>query len=281
MTAVSELIHQAMTHLTTPENPDSRESDCTRHGPYAARVLTRIPGKHGEPDRPVWSRCPGCDSADKEREQAERRADDAKERQQRLEQAISRAGIPRRFADRSFESFEAADDAQLHALETARDFAERFEDHAKHGTVLVFSGNIGTGKGHLAIAAARHVLASGYTAMFASAREIVLMLRESWNGSANAPSELQVLRRLCAVDLLIIDEVGVQFGTDAERDQLFGVIDGRYRDCMPMIITTNLGTGKLKDTLGERSFSRLREGGTWVSFAWDDHRPKKRGKEAP
>ena len=48
----------------------------------------------------------------------------------------------------------------------------------------------------------------------------------------------ELLSRLRAVDLPVIDEIGVQFGTDTERMILFEVLDSRYEDMMPTIVTS-------------------------------------------
>lgn len=239
---------------------------CPKHGDYTSRRIA-VPTFGNSKSLDVWTKCPKCAEDEAEQEKIER----AKQAQHRYEQKLKQAGIPRRFANRTLDGYIVSNPRQARALHVASEFAQNFAHHAAVGSVLVFSGNVGTGKGHLATAIAQRVLELGNTAMFATAREIVLMMRASWHDK-NAPSESEVVKTLTAVDLLVIDEIGVQFGSDAERDQLFAVIDGRYRDMRPMILTTNLGTTKLCETIGERSYSRLREDGRWVTFDWEDHR---------
>lgn len=245
---------------------------CEKHGPFESKAIP-LPVFGNKPPKVIWSNCPCCNREDAEREAVAKRAEEEAIRQQRIEEQLHRSGIPKRFRDRTFESFLAETEGKKHALDVAREFAENFKEHARKGSTLVFGGKVGTGKCHLALAAAQHVMRQGHSAFFATAREIVLMLRARWD-NPNAPSELEVLRMLSSVSLLVIDEIGVQFNTDAERDQLFGVIDGRYRDVMPTIITTNQSPKQLLKTIGERSFSRLREEGVWVPFEWEDFRAK-------
>lgn len=248
-----------------------RDDECSEHGRFEAMGLV-LPGGEG---KTIWSPCPDCSLRDSELEAAKKREGEATDRQRRIEARLNRAGIPKRFREKTFENFLADTEKKRAVLAVAKDFAERFEQHKKIGSTLIFAGKIGTGKGHLAIAAAQQVMAGGQSVFFATAREIVLMLRAGWGGqSGAAASEIETLRMLTSVDLLVIDDVGVQFGSDAERDQLFGVIDGRYRDLAPTIITTNLNRALLKEVLGERSYSRLREGGQWVVFDWEDHRSR-------
>ena len=41
-------------------------------------------------------------------------------------------------------------------------------------------------------------------------------------------------------DLLILDEVGVQFGSETEKMILFEIINGRYEQLKPTIVISNL-----------------------------------------
>lgn len=245
-----------------------RAAVCGEHGEYTARGNAfTVYGKRRE----HWTGCPRCAERTNATETHAKRAEEERARQARIEDRLNRAGIPKRFRSRRLDNFVVECAAQEQALATAREFVEHFAEHADRGTTMVFSGNVGTGKGHLALAVAQAVIAGGRTAFYATARELVLMLRQGWSDKS-APSEIEVLRMLSSVGLLVIDEVGVQFGSDAERDQLFAVIDGRYRECMPTIFTTNLRKQALRDALGERSFDRIREGGKWVAFDWQTYR---------
>jgi DNA replication protein DnaC len=252
----------------------TRTVHCPEHGDFEAKAIA-LPTFGNRAAKVIWSSCPDCARLAREREADAQRAEQERARQSRTEDRLNRAGIPKRFRARSFDSYIADTAPKQAALSTAREFADHFEAHARKGSTLLFAGNIGTGKGHLAVAAAQQVMAQGHSAFFATAREIVLMLRARWD-DPKAPSELEVLRMLTSMSLLVIDEIGVQFNTDAERDQLFGVIDGRYRDLMPTILTTNLNTTKLREAIGERSYSRLREEGRWVRFDWEDFRARSR-----
>ena len=254
----------------TADQLQIRTVNCAEHGDFEAKAIP-LPTFGNRPAKVIWSSCPDCARIAREREADAKRAEEERARQSRIEDRLNRAGIPKRFRERSFDTYIADTEPKQTALTTAREFAENFDEHARKGSTLVFAGNIGTGKGHLAVAAAQQVMTQGHSAFFATAREIVLMLRARWD-DPKAPSELEVLRMLTSMSLLVIDEIGVQFNTDAERDQLFGVIDGRYRYLMPTILTTNLNTTKLKEAIGERSYSRLREEGRWVRFDWEDFR---------
>ena len=63
-------------------------------------------------------------------------------------------------------------------------------------------------------------------------------------------------------DLLIIDDLGVERSTEYAMEQMFFVIDSRYRSRRPMIITTNLKLSELKnppDLAHARIYDRILE----------------------
>lgn len=238
---------------------ETRPDNCAAHGTYTANGYA-FNGKIR------WMACPEC-ARQQQAEQAVRQAEqDTQAKQHHIEQQLHRAGIPLRYRSKDFAAYLADTDGKIKARAVAMEFADNFAEHTRRGTVMVFSGMPGTGKSHLAIAIARQVMQSG-TALYSSAIDVVRMVRDTWRRDS-AQTERQVLHMLATIDLLILDEVGVQYGTEAEQVTLFDVIDKRYRDLMPTILLTNLNKTGMKTFLGDRSFDRLREGGIWVTFDW-------------
>ena len=76
-------------------------------------------------------------------------------------------------------------------------------------------------------------------------------------------------------DLLILDEVGHQHGSDAERLTLFDVINARYEQCRPTLLITNLSLSGLREYLDDRPWRFCSEGGGRVLvFDWQSQRDK-------
>lgn len=248
----------------------TRESQCEKHGAFVENGKTLPIGNK----RTIWSGCPVCGAEARAAEQERERVNAEHERQARVEQRLSRAGIPRRFRDRSFENFIADTDPKREAVRIVREFAETFDEHYRAGTSVILSGMPGTGKSHLAIAAALAIM-QRYTALYLNAMDLVRMVRDTWRRDSEL-TESEVLGDLSTVGLLVIDEVGMQYGTEGEQVILFDVINRRYRDLRPTILLTNLGAKGMKEFLGERSFDRLREGGIWVAFDWESFRGAKK-----
>jgi putative replication protein len=79
------------------------------------------------------------------------------------------------------------------------------------------------------------------------------------------------------VDLLVLDEVGIQRGSSGEKVIINQVIDRRLSSMRPVGILTNLNHGELVSTLGERVMDRLQmDGGIWVNFGWLSYRKTSR-----
>lgn len=118
---------------------------------------------------------------------------------------------------------------------------------------LVLLGALGAGKTHAAVAAARHrSVMCGETTWCTSEGELLDMLRP--NGDPGA------MARATGVDVLVLDEIGGGTVTDWSSERLALVVDRRWRDCRPIIATSNLGPGEggqLSDRLGGRTYSRL------------------------
>jgi DNA replication protein DnaC len=237
---------------------DVRRITCATHGEYeshgvklGSRVLN-------------WSACRVCAAAKKIVDDAKDSQLEAQQRQHQLEVRMQMTGIPLRYRNKGFQAFLADTDAKEKALATAMEFAQNFDVHRKKGTTMVFSGLFGTGKTHLALAIAQRVMHSK-TVLYLSALDAVRTLRDTWRRDSHR-TETQVLHELSKVDLLVLDEIGVQYGSEAEQVNLFDIIDKRYRDLMPTILLTNQNKDGIKEFLGDRSFDRLREGGIWVAF---------------
>lgn len=248
------------------QNMPTRMDKCDRHGEYESRnYLGR-----------VWSKCPECSREDAEREKAAQEAEARKARRLAWESKIGAAGIPERFQARTLDVFEAETPGQQHALEFAKDYAANFSQALKTGRCALFVGKPGTGKTHLAVGIGLRIMgAENRTVLFTTVMRAIRRVKDSW-AKDSRETESQAIAALTYPDLLILDEVGVQFGSDFERNIMFDVLNERYEKRRPTILLSNLSKDELVGFLGERVFDRMREdGGKFVAFDWDSHRSKR------
>src|SRR6185369_9956285 len=150
------------------------------------------------------------------------------------------AMVPQRFVRASLDDF--ATDERVHAMAT------EWADH-EGGRNLVLFGAVGVGKTHLAVAACRPAAERGLTVEFVPAVEMFDRLRPG--GPEDA------LDDLCECDRLIIDDLGVERPTDWTAERLYLVVNRRWLDERPTVVTTNLESKDLAAEVGARMFSRI------------------------
>lgn len=239
-----------------------RSANCDKHGAYESRKSTFV-------GREIWTDCPACfedfgKQQVRDQELARREAARAK--------IMQNAAIPPRFSNRKLDNYAAETPGQKRALEISLAYAENFADALGNGRSMVFCGTPGTGKTHLAVGIAHSVIAQGYTASFTTAMDAIRTVRETYR-KGNEKTEREVISQFAEPDLMIIDEVGSQLNTEAEKVTLFDLINARYQAMKPMIVMSNLTISEVEQYIGERAFDRLREnGGHAVVFNWPSFR---------
>lgn len=249
--------------MTTPAKKlhivqsESKNETCPDHGIFESKHFL---GK-------FWSKCPACGEAEKmARDEIE------KTEQRRKEQKkISDSEIPERFRDRTLQSYIAKNHGQEKALEFATDYAQNFEAVMKSGRSAIFCGKPGTGKTHLAVGIGLSII-DRHSVGFITVQRMVRRVKDAWRKDSEL-SESEVINMLVWPSLLIIDEIGVQFGTEFEKNLMFDILNERYEKRRPTILISNLPAAEVKAFLGERVYDRLREdGGQCVPFDWVSHR---------
>lgn len=241
---------------------------CPKHGAYRARQM------HWPlPDLPPSiSNCPLC-VTDRQRMDDERRREDAsRQRAARVSVLKDRSGIPARFAERTLAGYRATTNSQQRALGIAQRYVETWGDQARRGGSLVLTGSPGTGKTHIACAIASAVIEQHLSsALYATVLSAIRHIKSTYNREATR-TETQAIDDLLRPDLLVLDEVGVQFGTEHEKTLLFEILNERYANCGPVILISNLDAAALESFLGQRLMDRYRECGVVLAFDWASHR---------
>lgn len=242
-----------------------KKLECAQHGTYMANVV--VVG-----DREYPARCPSC-VAD------ETNAQKNIQRSRAVRALISRAEIPLRYRDRSFANYRAAAGAQGTVAKFCRSYAENFEQRMRQGSGLILCGRPGTGKTHLACAIASVVLASGRSVWYTTVSAAIRSVKQTFDRNAQM-SERDALAAFYAPHLLILDEVGMQRGTEFELALLGEVMNERYARVLPTIVATNLTHIELAKYIGERAIDRMREGdGAVLALEWESYRPMVAGDE--
>ena len=170
----------------------------------------------------------------------------------RAEKMFVEGGVGKRFLTATFENFERK--RMPKAYDIALGFAEKFDQNDGEG--LIFTGDVGTGKTHLAAAiAAKIIRNNSATVEFVSYVEVLADIRAAFSNHSEEAYLLE--ERMRKTDLLVIDDLGKEKPSPFTNELFYRVVNGRYKDRLPMIITSNYGVESLSERLDYPVFSRL------------------------
>ena len=130
---------------------------------------------------------------------------------------------------------------------------------------MLLIGDVGTGKTHLAAAIVNELISQNTPAMFMTSIDLFSVLRDF-------ESQKDRLKKIKSVPLLVIDDLGKEKITDWNREQLFTIINTRYENYLPVVITSNDTTEELERNVGGAIYSRLCEMCVLVNMSGKDYR---------
>ena len=127
-------------------------------------------------------------------------------------------------------------------IEMAKRYVQHWEEFRNSSTGLLLWGDVGTGKSYIAGCIANALLDKGVPVLMTNFARLLNKLTDMYAGDRNA--YIDSFKRY---PLLIIDDLGMERNSEFAREQVFSVIDSRYRSQLPIIVTTNLSLEELKD----------------------------------
>lgn len=237
---------------------------------------------HNEPYNEHWQ-CSKCIEVEIEHEKRFEREE--KEYEEKIAKGIAynpgivleKIGIGPRHIGCSFENYQNGEKVK-----------NICKDVVKTPCDLVLTGPAGTGKTHLAVAIFRELVRnrtikveperwSGEwirSAWFITVPDLLLLIRQAFNND-NDFTEADVVNKFAKVKYLLLDDLGAEKTTEWSITTLYTIIDQRYRNMRPTIVTTNLTIDQIGSQISDRIASRL-SSGKIIKINAPDYR-KKRG----
>ena len=119
-------------------------------------------------------------------------------------------------------------------------YVDNFPELKKQGKGLLLYGSVGRGKTYAACEVANALIDKGYSVLVTNFSRILNTLQSSFE-------KQEYIDGLNQFALLVIDDLGIERSTEYAKEQVYNIIDSRYRAGLPMIITTNLSIDKIKN----------------------------------
>lgn len=163
------------------------------------------------------------------------------------------------FAETNMESwtFENDDRKNPKLSDAMQNYVKNFTEFKKEGKGLLLYGIVGTGKTYYAACIANRLIDEGYTALMTNFARLSNQIQ-----SMDFKEKQNYIDSVNRYSLLIIDDLGAERESDYMKEQVFNIIDSRYRSGLPFIITTNLSWEQIrqpKDISYARIYDRIIE----------------------
>lgn len=118
------------------------------------------------------------------------------------------------------------------------------------GNFLVLAGPTGVGKTHLALAIAWEWFEDGFSVMFTRVDDLLDWLRQGYEDNSYN-KRMEWLRR-CS--LLVLDDLGSEHAKEWAGEKIDRIVDWRYIDRSPLVITTNAKSEDLAPRVASRLY---------------------------
>ena len=131
------------------------------------------------------------------------------------------------------------DDGRAPQMHYAHRYVEQWQTICAENLGLLLWGGVGTGKSFLAGYIANALMEQEVPVRMTNFARILNELNGSFSGRND------IVDKLCRYPLLIIDDFGMERGTEYALEQIYNIVDSRYRSQKPLIVTTNLTLGEI------------------------------------
>lgn len=194
---------------------------------------------------------------------------------QKIKNIYSKSGIDRKYRWKFINNYEVINKVTEHAKSATYDIIRNFPN-VKKG--IFFWGNPGTGKTLLSSIIlteliTRHAIEGKYIKI---SRTFFNRIKSTFNESSPTYGEADMIEREFAeVDLLVIDDFGIQRDSEWELETLYNLVDARYEALKFTVFTSNNNPlQSLKDKSQSRILSRIKEMCNIIEISGVDYRDK-------
>lgn len=179
------------------------------------------------------------------------------QKQDNLKRLFNNSLMDEKFKKETFENWDISKgDKNLKAI--AEKYCSRFVDAKRNGLGFIIYGPPGNGKTYTTNCIANNLLSREYPVICVSINSLLERIKKTYN-TFGKEGEDTILSGLANADLLVLDDLGTEQYSNWTISKIYNIIDSRYRNGLPIIITTNYSIEELKDKYGERTVDRILE----------------------
>lgn len=177
-----------------------------------------------------------CRAAELDRKEA---ADRQRKHQEKLEKRRASGVADRKWHECTF----AKDDRQdAETSDKCMRYAENFDEMLRSDTGLLLYGGVGTGKTFLAACIANALVDAGKYVLMVNLPSLIAAMNADYGAQREYYND-----KITRAHLLILDDFGVERDTEFSIEQVYEIINARYKTGKPLIVTTNLSMQQLRD----------------------------------
>ncbi len=163
---------------------------------------------------------------------------------------LETSGLPPEYLGKTFENFEIGPNqravAQIHTYLQEKKYEK--------GEGLILVGPTGVGKTHLVAAIIHELAKMEEYVVFLYTADFLDEIRETYDDEYTGEDKFEMVR---TATILVLDDLGTERMTDWAKEKITQLLNYRYNNLLPTIVTTNLSLDELRERIGERAFSRL------------------------
>lgn len=185
-----------------------------------------------------------------------RDAEEREEKRRKFEERVKdlrRTGFPK--GDMQNWTFANDDMANEKITKAMKNYVTHFAELKKQGKGLLLYGTVGTGKTFAACEVANALIDKGYPVLVTNFARMINQIQGTFE-------KQEYIDSLNNFALIVVDDLGIERDSPFAKEQVYNIIDSRYRAGLPMIITTNLTIDKIKspeDIENKRIYDRILE----------------------
>ncbi|MCT4617855.1 MAG: ATP-binding protein [Marinisporobacter sp.] len=207
---------------------------------------------------PVLCKC------EKEEYERQKNLEENKEKLYKLQRLREHSLMDESFKSCTFENWKHdKENGKMYKIGVA--YCNRWQEMKKKNMGFTFWGPPGTGKSYLSFCIANRLLKSYVPVIAISTIGIINRIYDSYKRYGES-GEVAIIHSLKNANLLILDDLGAEYTSKLgkEKQIIYSILDARYRDKKPVIVTTNLNLKQLKEKLRgndavDRTYDRLLE----------------------